>query len=555
MLKHLHIKNFAVIETLDLDLFSGMTVFTGETGAGKSILIDALGLILGDRADHAIIRNDARQTEITAVFHIAENKVLASLLQEQAIETEENDLIIRRIVNRQGRSRAYLNSAPVAAQLLRTIGEHLIDIHGQHAHQSLIKRDLQRRLLDEYGNYAEQLEQVSRHYQDWHQANSELNTLSDNEKDHHAQMSLLEYQVQELAELAPQPDEYRALEEEYTRLEHASRLLETAQSSLNTLSETEHSLDARLNHVLQELDALQKLDPGLSTTTELLDNARIQISEATEELRHYLDRVEPQPERLAEIEKRLNRLHDVARKHHIQAQQLPGQLQELSEQLHTLRHQRQRFTELQAQQAKALDEYTKATETLHNSRTRAAAKMAQAISAQLKTLGMPDGQFKIQIDKQTEQKPQAEGGDKIEFLVSANAGQPPQPLRKVASGGELSRISLAIQVIAGHDKGIPTLVFDEVDSGIGGRVAEMVGRLLHKLAEHRQVFCVTHLAQVASQGDQHLQVEKSSDEKTTQTQVVALGEPDRIEEIARMLGGIKITKQSLEHAKEMLSLR
>ena len=552
MLKQLQIKNFAVIEALELELLSGMTVFTGETGAGKSILIDALGLVLGDRADNAIIRSDARQAEVTAVFHVEQNGGLAELLQEQAIELEENDLIVRRIVKRDGRSRGYLNSAPVTAQFLRTIGEQLIDIHGQHAHQSLIKRDIQRSLLDEYGHYAEQLTQVLGHYQDWRHAGSELNTLLGNEKDHSAQISLLEYQVQELEELAPQVDEYTTLTEEYKRLENADRLLATAQYSLSTLSEAEHALDVRLNHVVQELGSLRQLDPGLGTTAELLDSALIQINEATEELRHYLSRVEPQPGRLDEVEKRLNRLHDVARKHRIQARQLPAHLQTLSEQLQTLLSRGERLTELETQQAQALDAYAKAAEELHHSRTEAADRMAKEISGQLKTLGIADGLFKIQVQKQDEQKPQAHGQDQIDFLVSANAGQPPQPLRKVASGGELSRISLAIQVIASHDKGIPTLVFDEVDVGIGGGVAEIVGRLLHRLAEHRQVFCVTHLAQVASQGDQHLQVEKSSAQKTTRTQVVALDEAARIEEIARMLGGIKISKQSLAHAKEML---
>ena len=554
MLKQLHIRNFAVIDELELQFEAGMTVFTGETGAGKSILIDALGLVLGDRADTSIIRNDTQQTEITAVFQIAENKTLLDLLQEQAIEFEDNELIIRRVVNRDGRSRGYLNSAPVAAQLLRELGEHLIDIHGQHAHQSLIKRDVQRNLLDEYGSYSKQLNEVNKHYQSWHAASSELNTLLGNEKDHSAQMSLLEYQVQELEDLDPQPDEYTRLEEEYKRLENASRLLETAQTSLNTLSEDEHALDSRLNYILQELYSIQKIDPALKTATELLDGAVIQVNEATEELRHYLDKVELQPERLAEVEKRLNDLNDVARKHHIQTQELPNHLQELSEQLHNLLNNQKRFADLEKQQTQALADYSKAAGELHESRNKAATKMAKEISKQLKTLGMPDGKFEIEIQKQSDQKPQAYGNDQIEFLVSANAGQPPQSLRKVASGGELSRISLAIQVIASHDKGIPTLVFDEVDSGIGGGVAEIVGKLLHGLAEHRQVFCVTHLAQVASQADQHLQVEKSSNKKTTQTQVVTLNESDRIEEIARMLGGINISKQSLEHAKEMLNV-
>ncbi len=554
MLKQLSIRNFAVIEELELHLAAGMTVLTGETGAGKSILIDALGLVLGDRADSAVIRSDAKQTEITAIFHIAGNKPVADLLEDQAIDVEEDELIIRRIVSRDGRSRGYVNSAPVAAQLLREIGEHLVDIHGQHAHQSLLKRDVQRGLLDAYGNYAGQLSAVFRPYQDWHSASAELDTLPANEKEHRAQLSLLEYQVQELEQLAPQADEYRALEAEYKRLDNAGRLLGTAQAALNTLSEEEHSLDARLNYVLKDLSALQKIDPELSAAGELLETARIQLSEASEELRHYREKVEPQPERLAEVEKRLHNLHDIARKHHIQPQQLPEQLQELSAQLRDLLNSRRRLAELKDRQANALDDYTRAAEDLHNSRTGAADKMAQAITKQLQTLGMPDGRFEIQVTRQNGHKPQAHGDDQIEFLVSTNAGQAPKPLRKVASGGELSRISLAIQVIASHDKGIPAMVFDEVDAGIGGGVAEIVGRLLHRLAEQRQVLCVTHLAQVASQADQHLQVGKSSDKKTTQTQVLALDESDRIEEIARMLGGINISKQSLEHAKEMLKL-
>lgn len=554
MLKQLHIRNFAVIDELELHLQSGMTVFTGETGAGKSILIDALGLVLGDRADSAIVRTDSQQTEINAVFELPDDQPLHSLLQDQAIEIEDNELLIRRIVNRDGRSRAYLNSSPVAAQLLRDIGQYLIDIHGQHAHQSLVKRDIQRALLDEYGNYDKQLQQVALHYHDWHQASSQLNSLRGGEQDHSAQLTLLEYQVEELLALNPKADEYATLEEEYKRLDNASRLLETAQASLNNLHEDEHSIYSRLNHTVQELHSLQSIDSSLTASTELLDSAIIQLNEATDELRHYLGAVELQPERLKEVEQRLNDLHEMARKHHIQAQQLPEHLQTLSEQLEQLLNNKQNLSDLEQQQAKALEEYSKAADALHLSRSQAAEKMAKDITRQLKTLGMPDGRFKIRVEKQQQQNPQAHGSDQVELTVSANAGQDLQALRKVASGGELSRISLAIQVIASNDKGIPTLVFDEVDSGIGGGVAEIVGNLLHGLARHHQVFCVTHLPQVASQGDQHLQVEKSSNKKSTQTRVSELNETDRVEEIARMLGGVKVSKQSLEHAREMLGM-
>jgi DNA repair protein RecN (Recombination protein N) len=551
LLKHLHIRDFAVIEELEIQFNTGMTVFTGETGAGKSIIVDALGLVLGDRADSSIIRSQCDSTEITAIFEINDDQAVREILDEQGIN-QNGELMLRRVINKDGRSRAYVNGSSVPVQILRDLGESMVDIHGQHAHQSLLKREVQRQLLDGYGKYEKLLEQVRSFWNVWSAANTELTRISGHDQDRDARLALLQYQVQELEALNPDSAEIKGLEEEHTRLANASKILESCQQLLNRLTEDDQSIINQLNHGAHELASLLRFDQSLTSVSELLENANIQINEAATELRHYLDNLELDPARLRTVEERITALHDIARKHKVKPEGLAAHLELLKSELKNLEDSEQHLADLEKKREQALQSYRKAAMELHTQRKKAAAKLGKGIEAKLKELGMPGGRFEIDIQTLEKETPQREGTDRIEYLVSVNPGQLLQPLNKVASGGELSRISLAIQVIGSKDKGLPTLIFDEVDSGIGGGVAEIVGNLLHSLANNRQVFCVTHLPQVASQGNHHLQVNKSTLALTTLTQVITLNEDERVEEIARMLGGLKITEQTRAHAKEML---
>ena len=552
MLKHLHIRDFAVIEELELQFDAGMTVFTGETGAGKSIIVDALGLVLGDRADNTIIRSGCERTEITAIFSSNDITGISDLLEEQDINFDD-EVMLRRIINRDGPSRAYVNGSPVPAQFLRNLGEHLVDIHGQHEHQSLLKREIQRDLLDDFGQHDNYLKATQQAFDEWQATTIELEKLSGSNEDRDARVALLQYQVQELEALDPAPDKITALEEEHIRLANANRLLESCQQSYNALSEEEHSISSRINHHLKELQNLQKYDTSLASINTMLESAAIQINEVTDELRHYLDKLELDPARFREVEENISTLHDIARKHKSKPADLNNLLDELKTELQNLQDSEKRYSQLQQQQSAALEKFQNAASALSDFRKKSAKELSASIMKRLHELGMPGGTFNIDI-QEIDKNPHRNGIDRIEYQVAINPGQSLQALNKVASGGELSRISLAIQVIASKDKGIPTLVFDEVDAGIGGGVAEIVGKLLHSLAIKRQVFCVTHLPQVAAQGDHHLLVNKSTHAKTTLTRVSNLENEERIEEVARMLGGLNITDQTRAHAKEMLKV-
>lgn len=552
MLKQLLIRNLAVIEELELLVQPGMTVFTGETGAGKSILIDALGLVLGDRADSGIIRHGAERTEISAAFDITGLATVQEILDEQAISIDENELLLRRVVNSDGRSRAFVNGTPVPAGVLRNIGEHLIDIHGQHAHQSLMKRGAQRLMLDDFGGYADELASVNAACSEWHDLQDQINQLSGNSEDHRARQNLLEYQVEELEILAPEENEYETLNDEFRRLDNAGRVIELARKALQVIRDDEYSAGNLLVSTISDLQEALQFDESLANAVELVDNAIIQLGEAGDEIRQYLDRSDLDPERLQDVEKRLSSFHDIARKHDITSARVYEHLLSLQLQLSELQQSEGLLTELSQRRETCMEEYRAASETLHKYRSKAAKQISKKVSATLETLGMQGSQFIVNVEKQESDKPVYHGDDHIDFLVSANPGQAPQPLRKVASGGELSRISLAIQVISNNSKPIPSLIFDEVDAGIGGATAEIVGKLLQSLAPRHQVFCVTHLAQVASLANHHLQVHKSSSSNETRTEVAELTDEQRIEEIARMLGGIQVTDQSREHAREML---
>jgi DNA repair protein RecN (Recombination protein N) len=552
VLQQLTIRNFVIIDELDLEFRTGMTVFTGETGAGKSILVGALGLLLGDRADSSVIRNGCGQAEITAIVSIRDNQQLADLLSIQEISITDDELYLRRVINTDGRSRAFINGTPVTAQLLRDIGENLVNIHGQHAHQLLTRRDIQRGLLDNYGTLDKQLAGVRKVWQTWHDTTRQLDAYSRGNTDQEAAMDLLRYQIMELENLQPEEDEYTELNEEYRRLANASRLLESARQAIAIFSEDEQSISSQLHGMLNELQELEQFDAALTGINQMLNEASIQISEACDELRNYSDHLDPDQGRLQEVEQRLSKLHDMARKHKVNPAGLAQHLKDLGQQLAAFENSQEQVNLLRRQQAEALQSYHHNTKILHQARCHAAAGMALEITTRMRELGMPDGQFEIAVNPADDQTPKPYGTDQVEFLVNINPGQSLQPLRKVASGGELSRISLAIQVIGSSDKGTPCLVFDEVDAGIGGGVAEITGALLHRLAEQRQVLCVTHLPQVAAQGDHHIQVQKLSGKSSTTTRIRDLAADERIDEIARMLGGVKITDKSRGHAREML---
>ena len=552
MLKHLCINNLAVIESVELSFREGMTVLTGETGAGKSILIDALGLVLGDRADTAVIRTGCARTEISAMFDVGANEPLLQLLDEQSISSADNELLLRRTVNRDGPSRAYINTAAVPLQLLRDAGSLLIDIHGQHEHQRLLKRDEQRELLDGFGDYADVVEQVSRAYEHWDEVDRELRALAEPDGETGDRLSLLKYQVEELRAFELEENEVERLEHDYKRLVNMNNLLETAQQALDGLYTGEQSANDRINAIKKELSDLERFDSGLADITGLLESASLHIAEAADELRSYLGKTDQDPARLGEVEQRLGKLHDMARKHRVQPQQLYAHQQSITQRLDGLERNRTRQAQLEREQQRALEEYRSAAGELGKCRRRCAAAMAADVSGRIRTLGMPEGKFHINVTPGPDLKPHRNGNNQVEFLVSANPGQALLPLRKVASGGELSRISLALQVGANRDNSAATMIFDEVDAGIAGGIAEIVGNLLHRLSQDRQILCVTHLPQVASQGDNHFRVTKTSDKKMTATRVHELNEEQRVEEIARMLGGIKISRQSREHAREML---
>ncbi|MDZ4262399.1 MAG: DNA repair protein RecN [Pseudomonadota bacterium] len=552
MLNQINIRNFAIIDALELEFRPGMTVLTGETGAGKSILVDALGLVLGDRADSDVVRHGETRAEISAEFTIDTLPAVRAWLQQNDLD-EENDCTLRRVVSAEGRSKCYINGRPASLQLIKTLGEMLVDIHGQHQHQSLLKSDIQRQLLDDYGAHQPLAEQTRSLQQRWKTSLDKLEQLRQSGRDRDARLDLLRYHVQELTALALGPGELQALEEEQRRLAHGGSLLEQCVAALNTLyDDDEVNAQDLINHSLADLQQLRDIDPRLSNICNLINEASIQIQEAGSELRHYVEQLELDPARLERVDQRLGAIHDLARKHHVDPEALPALQQSFSDELHRIENADMVLDQLQEELKQLLIQYQASATKLSQARHKSAKKLSAAVTEIIRQLGMPAGEFKITLQPREEQTPHRHGLESISFEVAANPGQPSKPLSKVASGGELSRISLAIQVLLSNNQKIPTLIFDEVDTGIGGGVAETVGRQLRTLGASHQVMCVTHLPQVAAQGHQHLQVSKNIEGKTTRTQIELLSNAQRQEEIARMMGGMEITPQSRAHAKEMI---
>ena len=552
MLTHLLIKNFALVDQLELELKDGMTVISGETGAGKSIMLDALGLTLGDRADSDTVRDGEERAEITATFDLQAIPEAQEWLRQHDLE-QEHECQIRRIITREGRSRSYINGQPAPLNQLKELGQMLVDIHGQHEHQRLLHREYHRVLLDNFAGQASTAEAVRQHYQRWQKLDLTLRQLTEESAEKTARTQLLSYQLEELSQLALQPDELEQLEQEQKLLENAGQLLQSGHQVIEIIAEhDEQNCISLLNQSQQLLLQLSRHAPALLQVSEMLNNAQILVDEASHELRHYLDAIEISPERLHTVEERLSSIYDVARKHRVQPDQLLALQQTLQDEMDSLHQSDEALEQLHTEALAARQHYLTLAEQLSHARQKHATKLEKAVDAQLQSLGMLDARFTVQLSRQPEARWNAQGLEEVEFLIAANRGQAARPLAKVASGGELSRISLAIQVITAQTSSTPTLVFDEVDVGIGGAIAEVVGRLLRELGERTQILCVTHQPQVASQGHQHLFVSKRNQGQQTHTQIHHLDDGARLQEVSLMLGGIQVTDATLTHAKEML---
>jgi len=553
MLMNLQVRDFAIVEKIDIEFEPGMTVLTGETGAGKSILVDALGLVLGERGSTQLVRDGAKRAEFAAEFDVSGLEAVGAWLDEQALELD-GECLLRRVINADGRSRAFINGNAVPLSQLKNIGELLLDIHGQHFHQSLGRRPVQRDLLDHFGGLLEQRAEVATSYSSWIAVAERLKSLLDADADKASRLELLTFQLQELDSLGLTEGETLELNNERQKLQNSGRLADGVTAALDVLIDSESSnANSLIAAATRSLESLAEFDSSLLPLIELLKSAGIQVSEATETLRRYGEDIDMDPQRRDWIEERLDALQAVARKHRVSADELLELNIRLRAEHEELTNSAERGRELEAQAAAMREEFFAKANVLSVARAKAASAFSAAVTDAMSGLGMPGGTFEVELTALDEDSAQSWGIDAIEFLISANPGQKPQPLAKIASGGELSRMSLSIQVIASDGSAIPTMVFDEVDSGIGGGVAEMVGRRLQEIGENRQVLCVTHLPQVASLADHHFRISKVTDGKSTRTGLQVLGNDERIEELARMLGGVEITTKTLAHAAEMLA--
>ncbi|MEE4075700.1 DNA repair protein RecN [Pseudomonas viridiflava] len=552
MLVHLSVHNYAIVEHLDLELDRGMSVITGETGAGKSIMLDALGLTLGDRADSGVVRPGADKADILATFDLEDIPEAQVWLKERDLDND-GPCILRRVITAEGRSRSYINGSPCPQGDLKALGELLIDIHSQHEHQSLLKTDTHRRLLDEYAGATDLARQVQLAAQRWRQTRQELERLSNSGDEQRARHQLLSYQLEELESLSLGENELEQLEQEHKNLTNAESLLSICRQVVEQCSESDSGnvLNA-LTASLHRLGSVNNSPTALSEATDLLSSAQIQVEEAVGELNRFLDHFDADPARLQQLEERLDAIYTLARKHRIQPNEVATLQQKLLDEIETLNANDESIERLEHEVQAFARHYQEKARELSDLRHTSSTRLASAVEQEIHRLGMPGGRFQIELKTIPGSEPHPHGLEHVELLVSANPGQPLKALAKVASGGELSRISLAIQVITAQTSRVPTLVFDEVDVGIGGPTAEIVGQLLRRLGERGQVMTVTHLPQVAAQGHQHLFVHKVRDNDATRTAVSKLTKAERIEEVARMLGGIDLTKESLAHARKMV---
>ncbi len=553
MLHHLHIRHFTIIDDLALDLADGMTVLTGETGAGKSIVIDAIEFALGQRITTAVVRPGSERAEITLSFDVSCIPLAKAWLIEQGLDNGE-ECLVRRLVSQDGRSKSFINDTPVTLARMKELASLLINIHGQHEFQTLVRPAEQRQLLDQYGDTEILNAKLNEIFKNWQEKQAEYEALLASNHEAKSRADYLSFQLQELTELNLTVAELKQLEQEHKRLSHSESLLASCRGALDLLNEQENSVLNQLAQVAQQLEPMQNYAEQLKEIIALINNATIQAEEAGSELQHFLSQIELSPERLQEVDQRLSCAYDLARKHRVEVAELPELTKQMSEEFERLTHYDETLARLEARLAELVKNYDAQAKKLSKQRAKTAKQLSQQITANMQTLGMPGGVFSIELEAKEAEQLHLNGRERVNFLVSANPGQKLQPLGKVASGGELSRISLAVQVITTQQSNTPTLVFDEIDVGIGGATADIVGTLLRKLAGQAQVFCITHLAQVAAKGHQHLQVQKSVQKGQTLSTLIQLDKKARVAELARMTGGSKITEQTLAHAEEMLGL-
>jgi DNA repair protein RecN (Recombination protein N) len=552
MLLQLDIRDYALIERLELAFSPGFTVLTGETGAGKSILIGALSLAFGDRADSGVIREGAQRAEVAATVSLSGNESALDWLREQDLDDGE-ECILRRVVSGDGRSRAWINGSTVPLSSLRALGMLLIDIHGQHEHHSLLQREHQAALLDGYARHPALLAQLGQIWREWKRLVAEARELETMSAGNESEVELLRYQARELDELAPAPGEWERLNLEHRRLSNAGELIETCRAGIAALHEDDDAIGDRLIRLIGLLRTGIAAEPGLAAAIELLEGAAVQLDEAAAELRAGLQRLDLDPERLVELDRRMTALHDAARKHRVAPAELPALREELHERLQRTEGASERLAAIRAEIARTEAAWRDAAASLRDSRARAAEQLSKAVTREMRKLGMPEGSFHIELEARDDGQPNPGGSERALFLVSTNPGQAPKALARVASGGELSRVGLAIQMITSDQTGVPSTVFDEVDVGVGGGVAEIVGQGLRALGTRRQVLCITHLPQVAALGHQHLRVTKGRKGKSALVTVTPLSRRERTEEIARMLGGVEISATTRAHAEEMIA--
>jgi DNA repair protein RecN len=556
MLTQLTINNFAIVRQLDIELAKGMSVITGETGAGKSIAIDALGLCFGQRVETSMVREGQERAEICATFQLESHNPAYQWLNEQELQDPDNpsECILRRVINADGRSKAFINSTPVSASQLKEIGQYLVHINGQHASQLLLKNDYQLQLVDNFASHPELLVKMREDYQAWKNLQNRVKTFQQKVAENEARKQLLQYQVDELDEFNLRPNEYLELEDEQRRLSSSEQLTQLSQSALQILSENDTvNIDSLLYRATQYIDELAELDPQYAEVQSMLSDALIQVQEATSEVRNLSSNIEQDPQLLQEIEQRISQALQLARKHQVKPEDLVEHHKKLKAELTALLDFSESEEMLIEQEKLAFEQMQATATSLTASRQQSAVRLAQNVTQSIKQLAMENAEFYVELNTDLD-KVGSNGADNVIFTLRSNLGQQPQPLAKIASGGELSRISLAIQVLTSDQSAIPTLIFDEVDVGISGKTASVVGKLLRQLSERCQVLCVTHLPQVACHGHHQFNVEKFIVDNKTETQMTALSQAERVPALARLLGGSEITELALANAQEMLDL-
>ena len=554
MLLSININNYTLVESLEIEFSKGTTAITGETGAGKSLVLDALGMALGDRADSDTIRHGKKRAEITAAFDISSTPEAKNWLHSNDLDADDQ-CILRRLYTTEGRSRGYINGQSCTMQQLQTLGDMLTDIHSQHEHQSLLRRETHRRLLDEYANTTELATEVAASYQQWNSANKQLNNLLEHADELTARKDLLTFQVQELQQLGLDNNELGNLEKEQQTLANADQILQDSHSLLAVCDQDESfNIREGLNRALTILSGLKHRPEALGNAEELLQSSMIQVEEAIHEISNHIDRFEANPQRLQQVEERLSAIFQLSRKHRVNGDQLAETLESLEAELQELKGGGESIETLQEELNKLADNYSAKSAKLSKQRTKAATVMANEINQQLQLLSMEGAELVVSISPLSKGEFRATGNEDIEFLIATNPGQPHKPLQKIASGGELSRVSLAIQVVAAAHSNIPTLVFDEVDVGIGGSTADIVGQLLKQLGDRGQVISVTHQPQVAAHAHHHYRASKVVETNSAESLMTPLDQQQRVEELARMLGGAKVTDQTLSHASELFKL-